>query len=438
MREEGIVMRETLTEVYRQIKEHVDHELLPFWEERGIDPKYGGYLVCCDSQGKVNEDADKYIVTQTRMIWAYSAYARKYKKAEYLEKARQGVQFFIRHFWDTEFGGWFWKTDRRGAALDKGKVVYGQTFAIYALSEYTLASNDPEGLDYACRTFDLLQKFCTDTANGGYYENLEQDFSLSPPGFAAGDLKSLDIHMHTMEAFTALYECSGQEIHRRKLEEVIDIILTKMVDTEIGCGYNQFDIHFNRKPAINIRRTWNAERETGEVVETPTDTTSYGHNVELAWLLNYAAKILGYERDHFLPITHNLVEHALRYGFDYERGGVYRDGPHEGQPLVKDKEWWQNCEVLVGFLDAYQQEGDTRYAQAFIKTWEFDTTYMINHEAGEWRQLLRFDGSPVETQLGNPWKGMYHTGRAMLETLLRLESILQMNKSAGKEVDGIK
>ena len=77
MREEGIGMREILMEVYRQIKEHVDQELLPFWEERGVDTRYGGYLVCCDSQGKVNEDADKYIVTQTRMIWAYSEYARK-------------------------------------------------------------------------------------------------------------------------------------------------------------------------------------------------------------------------------------------------------------------------------------------------------------------------------------------------------------------------
>lgn len=426
MREEGIVMREILMEKYRQVKAHVDHELLPFWEERGVDAEYGGYLVCYDSEGKEGGDTDKYIVTQTRMIWAYSAFARKYDKKEYLVKARQGVRFLIQHFWDQEYGGWFWKTRRDGEVLDKGKVVYGQTFAIYALSEYTLASGDPIGLDYACRTFDLLQKYCADTANGGYYENLEQDFSLSEPGFAAGDLKSLDIHMHTMEAYTTLYECSRQEIHRRKLEEVIDVILTKMVNTEAGCGYNQFDIHFNRRPAINIRRTWNAERETGEVVEIPTDTTSYGHNVELAWLLNQAAGVLGYEEGHFLPVTHNLVEHALKYGFDYERGGVYRDGPHTGEPLVKDKEWWQNCEVLVGFLDAYQHEGDERYAQAFAKTWEFDTTYMINHQAGEWRQLLKSDGTPIETQLGNPWKAMYHTGRAMLETLKRLESILEI------------
>jgi len=48
---------------------------------------------------------------------------------------------------------------------------------------------------------------------------------------------------------------------------------------------------------------------------------------------------------------------------------VYRDGTHEGPALVKDKEWWQNCEVLVGFLDAYERLGDEKYFDAFLRTW---------------------------------------------------------------------
>lgn len=417
-------MKDLLQQAYEEIVHHLEQEWMPFWEKNGIDRQAGGYLVCFDADGNVQEDADKYIVTQTRMIWAYSALARKIGKTQYLQDAKQGVEFFIKNFWDETYGGWYWKTDRKGSVLDTGKVVYGQTFAIYALSEYTLASGDPIGLYYAEKTFDLLQKYCTDTANGGYFENLERDFSLSAPGFAAGDLKSLDIHMHTMEAYTTLYECSGKEIHRRKLLEVIDVVLTKMVDSQIGCGYNQFDIHFNRKPAINIRRTWNAERETGETVESPTDTTSYGHNVELAWLLNRAGEIVGLD-DAYHGITEKLLNHALKYGFDYELGGVYRDGPHEGEALVKDKEWWQNCEVLVGFLDGYERLGNAAYADAFLQTWKFDTTYMINHEIGEWRQLLSKDGQEIISNMGNVWKAMYHTGRSLMECKLRLEKIIE-------------
>ena len=370
-------MKARLNTAYQEISKHLNEELLPFWETHGVDEVYGGYLTTFDENGNVKEDEDKYIVTQTRMIWAYSAFARKLGHKEYLPKAKQGVEFFIRHFWDEKNGGWYWKTARDGSLLDNGKVVYGQTFAIYALAEYTLASGDQIGKEYACRTFDLLQKYCADTRYGGYYENLEPDWTPSEPGFAAGDLKSLDIHMHTLEAFTTLYECTGEEIHKRKLQEVIDIVLTHMVNHEAGCGRNQFGLDFKVKPAINIRRTWNAERETGEVIEQPTDTTSYGHNVELIWLAIRALEIMGLPMDTYHTLSRKLTDHALKYGFDYERGGVFRDGPHEGAPLVRDKEWWQNCESLVGFLDAYEQLGDEKYAEAFLKNWEFDTTYMI-------------------------------------------------------------
>ena len=181
-------MKERLKKAYQEISSHLNEELLPFWETHGVDEVYGGYLTTFDENGNVKEDEDKYIVTQTRMIWAYSAFARKLGHKEYLPRAKQGVEFFIRHFWDEKYGGWYWKTARDGSLLDNGKVVYGQTFAIYALAEYTLASGDQIGKEYACRTFDLLQKYCADTRFGGYLENMEPDWTPSEPGFAAGDL----------------------------------------------------------------------------------------------------------------------------------------------------------------------------------------------------------------------------------------------------------
>lgn len=419
-------LRFKMLETLDEITKHIEVGMLPFWLDKGLDKDYGGYLTCFDEDGNPTEDTDKYIVTQTRMIWGMSAFYRHYPNNEVLlEHARQGVDFFIKYFWDQEHGGWYWKVKRDGSLLDDGKVVYGQSFAIYVLSEYTLATGDPRGLEYAEKTFDLLQKYCTDTVRGGYYENLEPDWTLSEPGFAAGDRKSLDIHMHLMEAFTTLYECSKKDIHKRKLEEVIEIILDKMVSKASGCGMNQFDIHFKPILAIDIRRTWNAERATGETLDAPLDSTSYGHNVELAWLLDRAAKILGKPDDYYNKVVQRLVDHSLKYGFDHELGGVYRDGPHEGPALVKDKEWWQNCEVLVGYLDAFEKLCDEKYFDAFYRTWDFDKRYMINWEIGEWRQLLSKDGTVLVGDIGNPWKAIYHTGRSMLECKLRLEQLLR-------------
>lgn len=417
-------MQESLT----QMAKHLENGIIPFWIKNGIDEEYGGFLTNFDSNGKPTEDTNKYIVTQTRMIWGLSAASKLFPENLFLTNAaKQGVTFFINHFWDKKYGGWYWQVKRDGTLLDDGKVVYGQSFAIYALAEYTLSTGDPIGLEYAEKTFDLMQKYCTDTLRGGYFENLERDWSISEAGFAAGDRKSLDIHMHIMEGYTTLAQCSGKEIHLRKLQESIDIILNKMVCKKSGCGLNQFDLEFNPIPAINIRRTWNAERAVGEVIEIPTDTTSYGHNVELAWLLERAAEILRKPTNYYDGIIRKLIDHAITYGLDESLGGVYRDGPHEGEPLVRDKEWWQNSEVLVGFLDAYERLGDEKYFNAFYSTWNFDYKYFINHEIGEWRQLLDKTGKEIVGDIGNPWKAIYHTGRSMMECKQRLEKLLISN-----------
>ena len=221
-----------------------------------------------------------------------------------------------------------------------------------------------------------------------------------------GDLKSLDIHMHTMEAYTTLYEATHKEVHKRALQEIIDIVLKHMVDYDFWCGRNQFSIDFTPKPAISIRRTWNYDRDPESANKNPLDTTSYGHNIELIWLLNHAY-------------------YTLANGWDNIHGGIYRDGMHDGRIVVTDKEWWQNFESLTGFLDSYQATEDERYLDTFIKLWEFDKKYFYNPEVGESRQLLLADGTPVIDDTGNQWKCIYHTDRAMMECCLRIESLTE-------------
>ena len=416
---------EYASKAYQEMSEHLTNGILRFWMEKGIDWEFGGYLTCFDGNGKPWEMTDKFIVTQTRMIWGLSLLNEQYPEYPRIRLAlQQGVEFFVKHFWDEKSGGWVWSVRRNGEHIDNGKVVYGQSFAIYALAQYGLSTGDKIGQEYSEKTFDLLQKYCADTCRGGYYENLEPDWSISAGGFAAGDRKSLDIHMHLMEAFTLLYQLTGKEIHRRKLMEVMELILDRMIDHEHNCGMNQFDLAFQPIPAINIRRTWNAERPVGESIKSPVDSTSYGHNMELLWLLNWAGEVLGLPENYFNGRTKGLADHALRFGVDDEYGGIYRDGPHEGEPIIKDKEWWQNCESLVGFLDAYLHIKDPAYFEAFRLIWEFDKEYFIKHNHGEWMQLVKRNGEPICSDLGNPWKAIYHTGRAMIESMSRLRRII--------------
>lgn len=418
-------LRERLSTAAREISLHLDEGLIPFWRDRALDREHGGYRTNFDGEGRPRGTGEKYLNSQCRLLWWFSALARTDggNPTEWLDAARHGYEFLHRHFWDEAHGGWFWKVQADGSRSDDGKVVYGQSFAIYALAEYARASGHRGVLELAIRTFELLQIHAADTRHGGYRENLEPDWSPAEGGFAAGDRKSLDTHMHLMEAFTNLLAASGLELHRRKLLEVAGLIGDRMIDPVSGCGRNQFDLAWQPLPAIAIRRTWNAERQ-GETPAVPVDTTSYGHNTELAWLMRRALEIAGADPALALGPMQRLLEHAVIHGVDAEYGGLYRDGTATGGPLIREKEFWQNAEALVGFLDGYEHGGDERLAEAFLNLWNFAREHFIA-PCGEWRILLDRAGTPLNGEVGNEWKVSYHTGRAMLECSHRLRRILE-------------
>lgn len=422
------MMQPDTNKLLNDIRLHLDHGIVPFWAERAEDKTHGGFLTNFDSSGKPLDTPEKYVNTQSRLIWWFSRLNRFHPDPAWVRLAQQGVDFLIEHFWDKTQEGFFWKCRRDGTPLDDGKIVYGQSFAIYALSEYTLATGDPRGLLYAERTFDALQRFCADTRHGGYREYLNADWSPESFGFAGGDRKTLDAHMHLMEAFTVLFEASGRAIHGRKLMEVLDLIAHRMIDSETGCGLNQFNLDWTPVPALALKRTWNAER-FGEQPAQPVETTSYGHNIELAWLMRRALTVAGVDPAPYAVPIRRLLDHARKFGLDPEYGGLYRDGlKASGKPVIVEKEFWQHAESLVGFLDGYEAFGDTCFLDAFANLWQFVRDHMINADVGEWRTLVSREGESLDAAIGNPWKVSYHTGRAMIECVERLERLQQSAK----------
>jgi mannobiose 2-epimerase len=416
--------------LFGEIRAHLEQDVIPFWLERAVDPVFGGFRTNFNPDGVSMPCPEKYLNTQCRFVWWFSTLCRRYPAEPlYGQIARDGVDFLLHHFWDNSNGGWYWKTHANGAPIDTAKIVYGQSFAIYALSQYAACLGDSRGLDYAQRTFDLLQKYASDTLHGGYFENLNTAWEPFAGGLGGADRKGLDTHMHLMEAYTVLYQASAAEVHRRKLLQLVELIKTRMVNTVYSCGRNQLDAAWNPLPAIAIMRTWNAERN-GAGTAQALDTTSYGHNVELSWLLHRALDVAEVDPAPYLSLTRALIDHAVRDGVDWEYGGIFRDGLPEGPAVVVEKEFWQHAEALVGFIDAYQRFTDVRYLEAAECLWRFIRDYMAA-PAGEWRTLMSRDGqTTIDADLGNPWKAAYHTGRALTESVDRLRTLLSMDQIA--------
>lgn len=421
------LLKDTLKKFRDEAHHHLSTELLPFWFDRCEDLENGGFITHFDQFGNDTGEDEKSLIAQSRMVYTFSSVHRAgfgAGKAEHL--ARQGVDFMLKNMWDEEHGGFYWMVNRKGEVKIDEKIVYGHSFAIYSLSEYTLATGDQRGIEYASKVFDLLQKHAVDTHFGGYFEMFLRNWELKGPGAAGGDRKTLDAHMHLMEAFTTLYECSGLNLHRRKLLEVIDLLLDKIMHPLYGTGVPQFWADWRVAPQIKFDIIWGWDRFTEDGVKSAAeDNTSYGHNAEFAWLLMHALDVLGIPYATYDDALQKALNHSADYGVDHEFGGVYVEGSHAGEVYDREKEFWQQSEMLIGMLDGYKLLKDEKFIKAYEAVHRFVFDKMINKKAGEWWPLMTRDGSkPIWTHMSHSWKINYHTVRSMVQSIKRLDALM--------------
>ncbi|TBH72830.1 AGE family epimerase/isomerase [Aquirufa antheringensis] len=408
-----------------EIKDYTEGALLPFWVQRTVDNKQGGFITHFNEFGDDAGDDEKSLIAMTRSVFTYSqAYRHGFGGEVMKEMAAHGVRFLLDKMWDTEHGGFYWMVNRAGETTNKQKIGYGHSFAIYSLSEYTLATGDPVGLEYAEKVFDLLQKYAVDTHYGGYWEFFAEDWSLMGPGAPGGDRKTLDVHMHLMEAFTTLYEASGKEIHRRKLQESIDILIHKIMDPATGTGIPQFWADWSVAPQIKFDIVWGWDRfQEGGQKASAVDNTSYGHNSEFGWLLLHALKVGKIDVAPYLDNIKKAFYHSMENGIDWEHGGVYVEGSHSGGPTDVEKEFWQQAEMLIGMLDAYLVTRDPQFLKAYEQVHRFVFDKMINRNTGEWWPLMTREGEPIWRHMAHNWKINYHNVRSMILSYEKLGEI---------------
>lgn len=376
----------------KQFEVQLSTQIMPFWFERGQDREHGGYSL---------EPGSRQLVGQTRMIWGFShahLWGLSSPERDYLQAARQGFQFLQKHFLDPENGGYYWTTDEAGNPTNRHKMIYGQAFVIYSLVEYYRASRDPRALTAALEQFLVLQKKAHDPVSGGWYEHFTPDWqpvlqpeehvSVEVPGY-----KSANAHLHLMEAFTELYREMPDERVREALAESLRLNRTYFYPLDPAAC------------AFHCTPTWQ------RVTDPSSAGLSYGHNVEFAWLMLRAEQALGEPEswDHFYA----HLDHALKYGFDHQEGGLYNKGLDNQPALDREKVWWSQAELLAALSIALQHQERASDVQACRKLLEFLHRKMIDPQDGIWVASVAPDGQPKWNSKMNHWKANYHDVRAI-------------------------
>ena len=392
-----------------ELEKTLQENILDFWYPRSIDKANGGYIIAFGPKGQLKPNATKGIVTQARNVWFFARLARsgefgsKVTKQQLLGAADHGYRFLREKMWDGVNGGFYWEVDAAGEKqIRPKKHLYGQSFGLYALSEFALASGRKDVLDFAMEFFRLLEDKSHDKQFGGYIEFFNRDWS-TPPAEEAGymgdpRLKLMNTHLHLMEALTTFYHASKLPLARERLIELIAIQSNTVVRKEWGACTDKYDRDWRPRLDGNYSRI------------------SYGHDIENVWLLMDANHAAGVADAPYHDLYRTLWGYSLKYGYDSERGGFYYTGWH-GQPADdRNKSWWVQAEALVSALRMYRVTKEAAYLEVFRKTWEFVRDQQIDWEVGEWHATVTPEGEKRGDK-AQIWKSAYHNGRAMIECL---------------------
>jgi len=386
--------------------------ILPFWCGPALDTEQGGWMGWLSNDLKPDRTQPKGLIVNSRILWAFSAVHQVRPDALFRQMAGRAFDYVMNRFWDAQFGGAFWRLDDAGHVLDDSKKIYGQAFYIYALAEYHRAFKAPLALARAIDLFELIERHAHDAKCGGYIEVCHRDWSEAGADARLSDKdmnekKSMNNHLHVLEAYTNLYRIWKEPRVARRLHELIDLFEQRILNPE----------------TLHLQHFFN------ERWKVRSNTYTFGHDIEATWLLCEAAEALGDAAllKHIRTVALGMAEVVLREGIDAD--GALRYEGRGGKIIDGGKECWPQAEAVTGFLNAYQLSGDQKYFQASLRAYDFIEQQLVDRVHGEWFWRITPEGvvDPALPKISE-WKGPYHGSRMCLEMLRRLRAL-----SAGRE-----
>ncbi|GIK41414.1 MAG: N-acylglucosamine 2-epimerase [Chloroflexota bacterium] len=375
--------------------------VVPFWLEYAIDRQHGGILTCISDEGWVLSP-DKYMWSQLRAIWTFSALYNKIEpRPEWLDAARH-IFDFVKRVGRDEQGQWVFCVSKEGDILQGATSIYADGFAIYGLTEFARASGDPAAIDLALATYENVQRRL---ARPGSYKT--EPYPLSE------GVKAHGISM----IFCLVFHELGHFLNRP------DIV-------EAGLYHAREVMDVYRRPEQKLLYEFTSL--DGSLIASPQGRAIVpGHAIESMWFMIHIFQSLG-DTERIQQAVETIKWH-VELAWDDEYGGLLlaRDAAG-GTPWWKfadSKIWWPHTEALYALLLAYEISKEQWCLDWFEKVHNYAFSHYPVTPYGEWIQKLDRQGRKITETVALPVKDPFHLPRALIYCIQVLQRLA--DKSPG-------
>lgn len=405
---------------YKSIFETELHNILSYWTKHAIEKNGKKFYGAVDIDGHPILNANKSCVLNSRILWTFSAAGKMYSNVEYSKIADIAYDIISNDFYDSEYGGYFMELSSNNIVLNDIKHTYVQAFVLYSLCKYHELNPSHSILEKIKSLFNIIENKTKDKSNKGYFESFSNDWILIDENRMAdnNEPKSMNTHLHLLEAYAALYKVWKHENVKSRLADLLNLFINNIIRKNGHLG-----IFFNSE---------------FDEVESSKGICSFGHDIEASWLLWEAAEILGDKNimTGIHPLLISIANAVKREALDSD-GGLFLESTRFGSHLRTNKHWWLQAETLVGFMNIYQLTKNNEYWETVKCSWSFIFNHVIDHRRGEWYTKVNRSGEPFLNEPEDdpspyyrndrkidPWKCPYHNSRAMMELVNRINKLL--------------
>ena len=382
-----------LKHLIEQYHNELHDNVLPFWLQHSQDSEFGGYFTCLNRDGSVF-DTDKFMWLQGREVWLFSMLCnREGINQEWLDCARQGAEFMLKHGHDGDYN-WYFSVNRQGQPLVDPYNIFSYTFACMAFAQLSQATGEERYREVARRTFDhILQR----------WDNPKDRWDKSHKG--TRPMKSLATSMILCNMVLEV----EQMLDPKDVEATIDRSLSDVMDLFYRPELGLVVEHLNADNTLS-------DTFDGRLVNP-------GHTLETMWFVMELAR-----RRNDPELVRKAIEiglSTLEFGWDKEYGGIFYFMDRKGFPPQQlewdQKLWWVHIESTIAMLEGYVLTGDERCKAWFEKLHEYTWSHFKDTEFPEWYGYLNRRGEVLMPLKGGKWKGCFHVPRGLYkcETLLK-------------------